>query len=284
MSTGWPVALVAWYLVVFACGVANTIGYHRLLAHHAFKTRPWLRNGLTFLSALYSGAPMPWVGAHRIHHTLSDRPGDPHSPTKGFWFAHAGWLIGSRQPVLCALFALAGVGLQARFVVVDLLRLVGKHPPIWRKMTRDLRQERFMRWLDVPLVIPALFALQVTAAWLVGGVWGLVWLWAAHAFLNNATWIVNSACHWPGLGRGPHATRDQSRNVRWLALLTHGEANHNSHHKYPKSACHGIDGELDPSWAIIRALARVRLVWDVQLPPERQAHSARATDSAVEAA
>jgi stearoyl-CoA desaturase (delta-9 desaturase) len=259
-------ALFAIYAVDVVFGLANTVGYHRLLSHRAYKTTPWLRATLTILSAQYSGSPMAWVGAHRVHHTVSDTAGDPHTPTKGFWYAHAGWLIGTRSPILCFLFALSGFGLQVRFFVVDVLRMLGKNPPVWRQMTRDLEKERLMRWLDVPLVMSGFFALQVAAAWLVGRWWGIAWLWLAHFVMNNGTWIVNSACHWPTLGERPFSTRDQSRNVRWLAVLTHGEANHNAHHKYPRSARHGLDGDPDTSWAFIRALAWLGLAWDVQLP------------------
>ena len=259
-------AVLAIYPVTVVLGLSNTIGYHRLLTHRSFKTATWLRVALTFLSAQYSGAPMQWIGAHRVHHTLSDTEGDPHTPAKGFWYAHAGWLCGTRNPLLCVLFAVSGFGLQVRIAIVDVLRLAGRRPPIWRAMTRDLEKERFMCLLDLPLVMTACFAAQVAIAWLIGGWAGIEWLWFVHLFLNNATWIVNSACHSNGVGERPHATRDQSRNVAWLALLTHGESNHNAHHKYPRSARHGLDGELDASWAIIRVLARIGLATDVQLP------------------
>src|SRR5438067_315350 len=100
MSPNLLFALFALYVVTLTLGLANTVGYHRLLTHRAFKTPALMRGALTFLSAQYSGSPMAWVGAHRVHHTISDAEGDPHTPTKGFWFAHAGWLIGTRNPVL----------------------------------------------------------------------------------------------------------------------------------------------------------------------------------------
>ena len=198
-------------------------------------------------------------------------PDDGGALTSSGWYAHAGWLCGTRHPVLCILFALSGFGLQIRFFVVDLLRLAGKRPPIWRTLTRDLEKERFMRLLDVPLVMSACFAAQLAAAWIIGGGWGIAWLWFVHVFVNNATWIVNSACHWDGLGARPYETRDRSRNIWWLALLTHGESNHNGHHKYPRSARHGLDGELDTSWAMIRGLARIGLATEIQLPAPRKA-------------
>src|SRR5436305_8764270 len=35
---------------------------------------------------------------HRNHHKYSDQPGDVHSPVqRGFWWSHAGWMLGSRQ-------------------------------------------------------------------------------------------------------------------------------------------------------------------------------------------
>lgn len=258
--------LVAIYPVIVVLGLSNTVGYHRLLSHRSFKTAPWLRNTITFVCAQYSGAPMQWVGAHRVHHTLSDTASDPHTPTKGFWFAHSGWLCGTANPIVSFVFALSGFGLHVRFFVVDVMRLAGKHPPIWRAMTRDLEKERFMRWLDMPLVMTACFVVQVALAWMIGGWWGIAWLWAVHLVLNNATWIVNSACHWDGAGSRSYETRDHSRNVWWLALVTHGESSHNCHHKYPRSARHGLDGELDTSWLVIRMLDRLGLATDVQLP------------------
>jgi stearoyl-CoA desaturase (delta-9 desaturase) len=269
MSPKELVAILALYPVIVALGLANTVGYHRLLTHRSFKTAPWLRGLLTVVSAMYAGSPLAWVGTHRVHHTVSDTPADPHTPAKGFWFAHSGWLFGARNPIVCILFALSGFGLQVRFLVADVLRIAGKYPPVWRTMTRDLEKERLMRLLDVPLVMTACFALEVAAAWWIGRWEGIVWLWFVHFFVNNGTWLVNSACHWPGLGERAFDTRDQSRSVRWLAFLTHGESCHNAHHKYPRSARHGMRGEIDTSWLVIQMLSRLGLAWDIQLPSEQ---------------
>jgi fatty-acid desaturase len=39
------------------------------------------------------GGPIFWVATHRIHHQKSDKPGDPHSPRDGAWWAHMGWIL-----------------------------------------------------------------------------------------------------------------------------------------------------------------------------------------------
>src|SRR5258706_3717015 len=266
MSTTAIVSIVAFFVVLRIIGLSNTVGFHRLLTHRSFKTKPWFRNTLALVAAQYSGSPMLWIGVHRVHHTISDSVTDPHTTKHGFWYAHAGWLANTKSAPVAALFALSGFGLQLRFLVTDVLRLVGRYSPVWRKMTKDLQKERFMRFLDVPLVMPAFFVLQETAAWFIGRWWGVLWLWTLHLVLNNATWAVNSFCHWPGVGTSPIDTQDRSRNVGWLNYLTHGESNHNYHHEFPQSACHGLQGEADNSWGVIRLLSRLGLAWDVQLP------------------
>jgi fatty-acid desaturase len=260
------VSAVAFYVTLRVVGLANTVGFHRLLTHRSFKTFPWVRNVLALLGAQYSGSPMLWIGVHRIHHTLSDTPNDPHTTRHGFWYAHSGWLANTKNMWWAMAFALSGFGLQVRFLVTDLLRLFGRYPPVWRKMTKDLQKEWFMRFLDTPLVMTGFFALQLAAAWWLGRWWGIGWLWAMHLLLNNGTWLVNSVCHWPDVGTAPEATGDRSRNVAWLSYLTHGESNHNYHHEFPTSACHGIRGGSDRSWKVIQLLGRLGLAWDIQLP------------------
>jgi len=262
-------------------GLGNTVGFHRLLTHRSFETHPFVRGVLTVLGALHSGSPLMWVGLHRLHHAKSDGPLDPHSPANGFWFAHSGWVIGTRNPVLSILFALTGFGQQAALLVHDIRRVLGKNPPEWRELCPDLRDLPLMRLLDVPGVIPVLFLCQLSLAWWVAGGWGLVWLWALHFTLTNGSWAVNSVCHWTAFGRQDHDNHDTSRNVPWVAFFTYGEGYHNNHHRYPRSARHALDGGWDMSWLLIRGLERCGLAWKLWLPkkyrttPVKAAHVAQ---------
>lgn len=261
-----PFFLLTLLVAAVACGLGNTVAYHRLLTHRSFRTGPWVRGFFTLLGAVYSGSPLFWVGLHRLHHAASDTPEDSHSPRKGFWWAHAGWLIGQSSPGPAALFALSGFGQQAAIVVHDFRRLQGKNPAIWLEMCPDLREDPLLRFLDRPGVMPAFFLLQLVGVWMVGGPWGLLWLWILQLWLTNTSWAVNSIAHLPRFGVRPYETRDDSRDVAWLAVLTLGEGYHNGHHRYPRSAHHAVAGGWDPTWWLIQGLVAMGLAEEPWLP------------------
>jgi hypothetical protein len=65
-----------------------------------------------------------------------------------------------------------------------------------------------------------------------------------------------------------------------VALVAAGEGWHNTHHAFPFSARHGLEWwEVDITYILIRTLQAVGLVWDVQLPTEKQ-KSAKRVDKA----
>ena len=100
-----------------------------------------------------------------------------------------------------------------------------------------------------------------------GGVPWLIWGGFVRSVLVlHTTWLVNSATHiW---GYRTYATRDQSTNLWWVALLTFGEGWHNNHHAFPTSAKQGLRWwELDMTYLAIRVLAALGLVHRVKLPP-----------------
>ena len=62
------------------------------------------------------------------------------------------------------------------------------------------------------------------------------------------------------------ATKDDSKNTWWAALITFGEGWHNNHHAHPTSARHGLAWyEFDPTWLSLKLLRAVGLVWDVKV-------------------
>jgi stearoyl-CoA desaturase (delta-9 desaturase) len=61
-------------------------------------------------------------------------------------------------------------------------------------------------------------------------------------------------------------TRDDSRNLWWVAILSFGEGWHNNHHAHPTSAAHGLAWyEIDLTYLHIRALEAVGLAKQVRV-------------------
>ena len=204
----------------------------------------WQR--LTVMAVLYVLAINVGIGmcyhrllTHRVHHQLSDRDGDPHTPREGGWWAHTGWLIW-------------GNALHAQTEILE-------------RYVPDLGRDRFHLWLSkfhwIPLTASG--ALLFGLGWLWGGWANAVGMLLWGAFLRvtiglHATWLVNSATHLWGSRRFP--TRDDSRNNWWVALVSGGEGWHNNHHANPVSARHGLAWyEIDPNYWGIWLLAKLGL-------------------------
>ena len=65
-------------------------------------------------------------------------------------------------------------------------------------------------------------------------------------------------------GYRSHATRDNSTNLWWVALLTYGEGWHNNHHAFATSARHGLRWwEIDMTYWTICAMEKLGLAWNV---------------------
>jgi stearoyl-CoA desaturase (Delta-9 desaturase) len=241
-------------------GLGITVGFHRLFTHRSFKTTRTMRALLAVLGSMAVEGPLiDWVATHRKHHRFSDHPGDPHSPhtddapgwrgaLRGLGHAHVGWIFRGKD--------IANPARYAKDLLAD----------------RDLRfiSRTFPLWVAVGLAVPFGLGVALTGT-LAGGLTGLLWGGAVRIFLlHHVTFSINSLCHF--FGRRPFATRDQSRNLAWLAPLAFGEAWHNNHHAFPTSARHGLSRwQLDPGAWLISGLERCHLAWEViRITPERQ--------------
>ncbi|NGO66962.1 acyl-CoA desaturase [Streptomyces boncukensis] len=259
-SLAGPSDLVAFLVMFVIAGLGVSTGYHRLLAHRSFRTyRPIKIFFATAGAIAGQGPPLIWVAHHRRHHRVADKPGDPHSPyqeeqpgirgaLKGLWHSHLGWLF---DPGLTS----------------DPIRYC---PDLARD--RDLRV--ISRWF-IPIVLagivlPGLIGFALTGT-LFGFATGALWGGLVRFFVSNhITYAVNSIGHY--FGRRRFDTPDESRNVAWLAIPSFGEAWHNNHHAFPRSASHGMRWwEVDVSALVISGLKSARLAWDVmEIDRERQ--------------
>jgi stearoyl-CoA desaturase (delta-9 desaturase) len=262
--------IVVFLIVYTLTGLGITVGFHRLLTHRAFKTKPWLRGTFAALgSAAIEGPVISWVADHRKHHAFADREGDPHSPhvdhghgvkgaLKGLAHAHVGWLFIHTQR-----------GNKERYAP-DLVK-----DPVIQFVDRT-----FLLWVFLGLLTPFLLGWAIGGT-LLAGLTGLLWGGLVRMLvLHHVTYSINSLCHF--FGRRDYPTDDESRNLLWLAPLSLGESWHNNHHAFPTSAHHGLRfWQIDISAWVIRALEAVGLAWDVQRPSaERMAKAAGPSQSA----
>nr|MBA3540133.1 acyl-CoA desaturase [Deltaproteobacteria bacterium] len=72
-----------------------TGAYHRYFSHRSYKTSRWFQFVLALgATTTAQKGPLWWAAHHRIHHKLSDLPGDLHSVKQsGFWWSHHGWIL-----------------------------------------------------------------------------------------------------------------------------------------------------------------------------------------------
>ena len=253
LATGASATALAVAAALFALRMfAVTAFYHRYFSHRAFRTSRAAQLAFAILGAMaVQRGPLWWASHHRHHHAHSDGEGDPHSARRhGLLWSHVGWFL-SREA----------------FATLD-------------KRVGDLARFPELRWLDrYDVAVPALLgvALYGAGAWLerahpalaTSGMQLFVWGFCiSPVALYHATFTINSLAHRFGSRR--YATRDDSRNNWWLALLTFGEGWHNNHHHFPVSARQGFYWwEIDLSYYGLRALAALGVIWDLRQVPAR---------------
>lgn len=249
--TGLAVCAVMHWMT---CSIGICLGYHRYLSHKSFKLRTPAEFFVLLIGSLSGeGSPMTWAATHRLHHHKSDHDGDPHSPLGAPWWGHILWIFVKRKDA--------------------------DQEILWRRYIPELVDRPIMKFFErtFPLWLWAQGLVLLGVGWAVAGpAFGislLVWGMCVRMVLSyHSTWFVNSATHlW---GYRNYDTRDQSRNLWWVALVAYGEGWHNNHHAHPSVAPAGHRWwEIDMTWWTIRALQLTGLAYDVKskLPEGRKA-------------
>ena len=259
---GWsPTALVVGIGLYVLRMFAITGFYHRYFSHRAFQTSRIAQFVFAALGAMaVQRGPLWWAAHHRHHHAHSDQPEDAHTPRQhGFLWSHMGWFLAH-----------------------------GNYRTESKRI-RDLERFPELRWLDrYDIAMPVLLAvslfvvgavLERTAPGLhTTGAQLLIWgFFVSTVVCYHATYTINSLSH--VFGRRRYKTPDDSRNNIWLALLTLGEGWHNNHHHYPKSARQGFFWwEIDLTYYLLRVLAWLGVIWNLQPVPATVRNSRRLTN------
>ncbi|MCP5045573.1 MAG: acyl-CoA desaturase [bacterium] len=213
-----------------------TAAYHRYFSHRTYR----MGRVMQFLMALGGATAAQkgvlwWAYHHRLHHRASDQPGDVHSPRKGFWWSHIGW-------VLCT-----------------------KYEETDYEVIKDFAKYGELRWLNKYHLVP-----PVVLGFLVYVIGGssmvVIGFFLSTVLVYHGTFSINSFTHI--VGRRRYATSDTSRNSMFLALVTMGEGWHNNHHHYQASVRQGFFWwEVDITYYILKLMSWFGLVHDLKYPP-----------------
>ncbi|KAJ8600089.1 hypothetical protein CTAYLR_001911 [Chrysophaeum taylorii] len=240
-----PVTLVYAFMLWPLSGLGITAGVHRLWSHRSYKAGPTVRCFLMLMNSIANqGSIYHWARDHRVHHKHSETDADPHNATRGFFFAHMGWLYVKKHPDVIS------EGKKLDFSDLDedgFVRFQQKYDP-WFAF--------FMCF-----VFPAIVA---SKAW-GEGFWNAFWVAGALRYVAvlHFTWLVNSAAHF--FGDHPYDEDSWPSENPFVSLAAIGEGWHNWHHKYPydyAASEFGIASQFNPTKLFIDSCAFLGLVTD----------------------
>lgn len=237
-------------------GVGMSICLHRYFAHGAFKTSRPVQFVLGFVASMsLQGGCLWWASKHIRHHKHCDKPEDPHSPTQtGEMYAWLGWLYHETYH--------DWVYLPKRLLTPEML------------------------CINMLFFFPNLIVTAALVPYL-GKEWALFTCWVPGIFGSLATTHFNVNYHPPqekqkaiclgvnkesgDKGIGPIPLEWLSQIAPWMFEPLVGEAFHEDHHMYPYRAHRpGFDV---PYSLILKPLAELGLIWDLQQPLPTDPHA-----------
>jgi stearoyl-CoA desaturase (delta-9 desaturase) len=238
------------YLI--ATMMSITLGYHRLFSHISFKAKwPVRLFTLVFGACAFENACLDWASDHRRHHKHVDHEGDPYDISKGFMWAHIGWLMFKLNP----------------------------EPPM--DNVNDLRKDKLVMWqhryvhwigfvvgLVIPTILGALYNYWMGDSVMVGALGGFLIAGVARIVIaQHCTFFINSLCH--TVGRQPYSSSHSARDSAIMAFLTFGEGYHNYHHEFQHDYRNGVKPwQWDPTKWAIWTLSKVGLIDGLRRVPD----------------
>jgi stearoyl-CoA desaturase (delta-9 desaturase) len=233
--TGITLSSVILCVVLYAIRMLGiTVGYHRYFSHKTFHLNRFNQFMLALIgvTAAQKG-PLWWASHHRMHHKYADTDRDIHSPIKGFWWSHVGWIIAKRF----------------KNTEFENIKDFAKYPEL-RFLNRF---QALFPWL-----------LGVASFFIAGWPGLVVGFGLSTVLLWHATFLINSVAHlW---GKRTYNTPDTSRNSFLLSVITFGEGWHNNHHNYPPSAKLGERWwEIDFGYYVLKFGKLVGIVKNIRL-------------------
>lgn len=264
-AINWPVVLTTFLVMYVFTGMSITLGYHRLFSHISFKAAwPVKLFTLIFGAAAFENSCLDWSADHRNHHKHVDHDDDPYDISKGFFYAHMGWVLFKLKP----------------------------QPPF--DNVKDLMNDKMVMWQHkwnhliagtVSFILPfaAGYAIghamtngenPMPMAWamlLVGGVLRVT-------AVQQSTFCINSLCH--TLGKQTYSSSHTARDSWICALVTFGEGYHNYHHEFQHDYRNAVRWwQWDPTKWTIWTLHKIGLAKDLRRVPEARILAAEVNEA-----
>lgn len=231
--------------LLFWSGIGVTGGLHRLWAHRSYKAHWTLRTFLMLNTSIANqGTIYHWARDHRVHHKNSETDADPHNASRGFFFAHVGWLLVRKDPRVIE----AGKKLDMSDLEKDPVVAFQKYLDPWFS--------QFMCFVFPTLVSYYMWNESIMASYLVAGC-------LRYVLVLHGTWLVNSAAHL--YGSHPYDATINPAENRFVAYCSVGEGWHNWHHKFPYDYAAselGSDQHFNPTKIVIDVCAYMGVVTD----------------------
>ena len=210
--------IMSWqsWLFLFATyqfsGAGITAGAHRLWSHKTYKAKTPLRLFLAIANSMAGeNSIYVWTRDHRTHHKCSETVGDPHNASRGFFFAHMGWLLVRKHPAVIR----AGKTINMADLETD---------PIVMFQHKHYIPCFLISSFILPTIIPHLWwGESLTTAYFMSVV--------RYVAVLHFTWLVNSAAHFYGM-KPYDVTIGPTENMA-VSVLAMGEGFHNYHHTFP---------------------------------------------------
>jgi fatty-acid desaturase len=242
LTASWEAVTLFLVTATITICLGHSLGMHRRLIHRSYDCPLWLERLFVYLGTLVGMAgPFGMIKQHDIRDWAQRKatchPFLAHRSSllrDGFWQLHCDLLL-NNPPELVIEPRIS----EDRFYQFLERTWMAQQLP-WALIFYYFGGVAFVVW-----GIAVRVAVSVTGHWLVG------------YFAHNG-----GQRHWHVDGAGV-----QGYNIAWAGLFTMGEAWHNNHHAFPGSAKLGLkEGEIDPGWWVLKALARLGLVTGLKTP------------------
>lgn len=178
-------------------------GVHRLWAHRSYEASLPLRICLMLMQSMSNeGSIFHWSRDHRVHHKYSETDADPHNATRGFFYAHVGWLLVKKHPDVVK----AGRDID----LTDLL----EDPVVMFQKRLDPYISLYMCFVWPAQVAHYFWGENFWSAMFVAG-------FLRYVVVLHNTWLVNSAAHL--YGDHPYDTASYPAENPIVAFFAGGE-------------------------------------------------------------